>query len=61
MVRQYTHVNSTGIDDILIVNNCALQIAMDGQEVNVVADNTDGLILLMHHMERQHGRCAYSF
>ena len=23
---------------------------MDGQEVNVVADNTDVLILLMHHL-----------
>ena len=40
--------NSTGDADTLIVN-CALQIAMDGQEVNVVADDTDVLILLMHH------------
>ena len=44
MVRQYT----CGDADTLTVN-CALQIAVEGKEVNVVADNTDVLILLMYH------------
>ena len=47
MVRQYTILH--GDVDTLIVN-CAIQIAwMHGQEVNVVADDTDTLILLTHH------------
>ena len=40
--------NSTGDADTMIVA-CALQMAMGGKEVNVVADDTDVLILLMHH------------
>jgi len=40
--------NSTGDADTLIVSN-ALQIAREGKEVNVVADDTDVLILLMYH------------
>lgn len=43
-----TVYNSTGDADVLIVS-CALQIAIEGHEVNVVADDTDVLILLMHH------------
>lgn len=41
--------NSTGDADTMIVA-CALQMAMEGnKEVYVVADDTDVLILLMHH------------
>ena len=40
-----TVYNSTG--DVIV--KCALKIATKGQEVNVVADDTDVLILLMHH------------
>ncbi len=39
--------NSTGDADTMIVA-CALQLASEGKEVNVVADDTDVLILLMH-------------
>ena len=40
--------NSTGDADTMIVVN-ALRIASEGNEVNVVADDTDVLKLLMHH------------
>ncbi|XP_065911780.1 uncharacterized protein [Dysidea avara] len=40
--------NSPGDADTMIAA-CALQMAMEGKEVNVVADDTDVLILLMHH------------
>ena len=40
--------NSTGDADTMIVA-CALQMAMEGKEVTVVADDTDVLILLMYH------------
>ena len=40
--------NSTGDADTLIAS-CVLQIALEGQEVNVIADDTDVLILLIHH------------
>ena len=40
--------NSTGAADSMIVA-CALQMAMKGKEFNVFADDSDMLILLMHH------------
>ena len=40
--------NSTGDADTLIVSS-ALQYAQQGQEVNVVADDTDILVLLVYH------------
>ena len=40
--------NSTGDADTMIVAT-ALQIATEGKKVNVVADDTDVLILLMYH------------
>jgi len=40
--------NSTGDADTMIAAS-ALEIATEGKEVNVVADDTDVLILLMHH------------
>ena len=40
--------NSTGDADTMIVVN-TLRITSEGNEVNVVADDTDVLILLMHH------------
>ena len=39
---------STGDADTKIVW-CALQYAIEGSEVNVVADDTDVLVLLMYH------------
>ena len=51
--------NSTGDADTMIVS-CALQMATEGsREVIVVADDTDVLILLMHHLDREHGRCVF--
>lgn len=47
--------NSTGDTDTMIVA-CALQMAMEGMEVNVVADDTDVLILLMHHWAESNRR-----
>ena len=38
--------NSTGDADSMIVA-CALQMSMEGKKVNVVADDTDVIILLM--------------
>ena len=43
--------NSTGDADTMIVT-CALQFASQGQEVNTVADDTDILVLLMHHWKQ---------
>jgi len=40
--------NSAGDADTIIVAK-ALQIVSEGKEVNVVADDTDVLILLMYH------------
>ncbi len=40
--------NSTGDADNMIAAS-ALEMAMEGKEVNVIADDTDELILLMHH------------
>ena len=42
---------STGDADTMIVS-CALEIANNGMEVNVVADDTDVLILLMYHWRK---------
>ena len=39
---------STGDADTMTVR-CALQYAIEGSEVNVVADDTDVLVLLMYH------------
>ena len=39
---------STGDVDTMTVQ-CALQYAIEGSEVNVVADDTDVLVLLMYH------------
>ena len=38
---------STGDADTIIIQ-CALQYAIEGSEVNVVADDTDVLVLLMY-------------
>lgn len=43
-----TTIVSSGDADTMIVS-CALQIASNGTEVKVVADDTDVLILLMYH------------
>ena len=48
---------STGDADTMIVR-CALQYAIEGSEVNVVADDTDVLVLLMYHW---HGEYIFSF
>ena len=54
LLRQYLQCdgqavyNSTGDADTMIVAN-ALRIASEGNEINVVADDTDVLIMLMHH------------
>lgn len=42
---------STGDADTMIVQ-CALQYAIEGSEVNVVADDTDVLVLLMYHWKQ---------
>ena len=43
--------NSTGDADTMIVE-CALQFAIGGREVNVVADDTDVLVLLIYHWKQ---------
>ena len=44
----------------MVVAN-ALRIATEGKEVNVVADDTDVLILLMYHwIDTIYGRCIFS-
>ena len=54
LISQYLSDNgqavhhSTGDADTMIIQ-CALQYASEGSEVNVVADDTDVLVLLMHH------------
>ena len=42
---------SPGDADTMIVQ-CALQYAIEGREVNVVADDTDVLVLLMYHWKQ---------
>ena len=42
---------STGDADTMIVQ-CALHYAIEGSEVNVVADDTDVLVLLMYHWKQ---------
>ena len=42
---------STGDADTMIVQ-CALQYAIEGSEVNVVADDTDVLVLLLYHWKQ---------
>ena len=39
------------ISDTMIVH-CALRYATEGCELNVVADDTDVLVLLMHHWKQ---------
>ena len=48
--RQVVH-QSTGDADTMIVQ-CALQYVSEGNDVNVVADDTDILMLLMHHWKQ---------
>ena len=43
--------NSTGDADTMIVE-CALQFAIGGREVNIVADDTDVLVLLIYHWKQ---------
>ena len=42
---------SIGDADTMIVQ-CALQYVSEGSDVNVVADDTDILVLLMHHWKQ---------
>ena len=57
LISQYLKDNgqvvhqSTGDADTMIVQ-CALQYAIEGSEVNVVADDTDVLVLLMYHWKQ---------
>ena len=41
-----------------MIIQCALQYAIEGSEVNVVADDTDILVLLMYHWKQN---MAFSF
>ncbi len=52
--NQIVHQSPGDADTIIVA--CALQYATQGIEVTVIADDTDILILLMHHAKRD-GKC----
>ena len=45
-----------------MIVQCTLQFAIKGSEVNVVVDDTNVLVLLVHHaLETEHGKYIFSF